>query len=279
MNLLNRLAVILFAIVFLQSCEKSAVSNTDDDKKSSNAVTPVDLVKSVTWDVGVTHKLEFTYNTDSTIKQYTAGSSNLAWKHTSVFTYQNRKPAEMTHDGTLSTRYTYNPNGKVSQKSYLGTGGAESARFNYTYNSSGNVEQLKQMVALNGVLSLTQDVTYQYDATGTLTQTQSKWYNEHGVLSATVIRKYQSWSAEVNINPFALLHSLYQHQAHEVFDDVVLATLRKLPVKITETGNPETGDATYEYRITHTGKRIDKLNCNLKVGSISYDTTEAVFHY
>lgn len=277
MNLLNRLTILLCAVVVLQSCEKSAIQESADDKKVTSSV-PVELVKSVTWDVTVIHKLEFTYNTDSTLKLYTAGSSNLAWKYTSAFSYQNGKPTEMTHDGTLSTRYTY-ANGKVSQKSYLGTAGAETARFNYSYNAKGQIERMKKMVALNGVLSLTEDVTYQYDANGTLTQTQNKWYDEHSALSATVVRKYESWSAAVHINPFALLHSLYQHQAHEVFDEVVLTTLGKLPLKITETGNPEIGAATYEYHLTHTGKRIDKLNCTLKVGSISYDTPEAIFHY
>ena len=277
MNLINRLTILLLAVVALQSCEKSAVSTVDDDKKTI-AVTPAELVRSVTWDVTVIHKMEFTYNADSTIKFYTAGSSNLAWKYTSAFIYQNRKPTEMKHDDVLSTRYTY-INGKVSQKSYINPSGVETARFNYTYNSKGQIERLKEMVALYGVLSLTQDITYQHDAAGTLTETQSKWYDEHGAQSATVVRKYQSWSPEVHINPFALLHSLYQHQATEVFDDVVLGTLHKLPVKITETGNPEIGAATYEYHITQTGKRIDKLNCTLKVGSISYDTAEAIFHY
>ncbi|MDT3402438.1 hypothetical protein [Mucilaginibacter terrae] len=277
MNLLNRFAILLLSIIVFQSCKKSTVQQSAGDNDAI-IKTPVDLVKYVTWDVGVTHKLEFVYNADSKLKQYSSGSSNLAWKHTGTFNYQNGKPTEMIYDGALNTRYTY-ANGKVSQKSYLGNGGAETARFNYTYNAKGQAATLKHMVALNGVLSLTEDIIYQYDANGILTQTQSKWYDEHSALLATVVRKYESWSPVVYINPFALLHSLYQHQAQDVFNDVVLSTLDRLPLKITENGNPELGPATYEYHITQTGKRIDKLNCTLKVGNISYDTTEAIFHY
>lgn len=273
-TLIKYLTLSLFLII-LASCKKDKVITAVENQNKQ----PVELVKFVTWNVGATHKIEFSYNTDSTLKEYKTSSSNLAWKYTGAFNYNSKKPTEMIYEGVLSTKYTY-VNNRVSIKNYLNNDGIETALYSYVYNMQGRLSRLKVQKALNGILSLTQDIIYIYDSNGNLIETHNDWYNEQGNIYATVVRRYESWSAELHINPTSLLHPLYQHQAKDIFDDVVLSTLNKLPLKIVETGNPELGPLIYEYHISHTGKRIDKLNCSVKIGALApYQTNEAIFHY
>jgi hypothetical protein len=272
MNNLKIAALLIAAILIAPSCKK------EKDVQSPTGNTPIELVKSVTWNVGVTHDLVFTYNADNTIKHYTSGSSNLPGKYTSTFNYESNKLKEVLFETSSATRFTYT-NNRITQMSYFNDN-VETGRKEYTYNSQGNMAELKVLVALNNVLSVTEKTTYHYNVQQVLTDSETEWFDEQGNKTATIMRSYESWSPDVDINPFSLLHPLYEHQAHEIFDVVVLSTLKKLPKKITETGNPEYGPVTYEYKLSNTRKRIDKLKCTIQLaGSAPYNTAEAIFHY
>ncbi|WP_256009911.1 hypothetical protein [Desertivirga xinjiangensis] len=261
----------------LQNCTENEVTQPEDSPEK-NPSSSAELVKSVTFDVGVTHKLEFTYNSDLTLDKVTSGSSNLPWKYTSVFKYDNGRLKESVFESQSPTKYSYQQN-RITQKSQF-SDNLETTRYLYTYNSQGQIKERKIMIAFEGVLSVRSICTYTYGANDELTETRTDAFDESGSQTGTIVRKIEGFSKELIVNPFSLLHPLYQHQATELFDDVVLMNTNKLPLKISESGNAEVGPVTYEYVYDVTGKRIDKVRLKIKIGdSEPYYTAGAVFHY
>ena len=261
----------------LQSCAENEVTEPADlpEKITSDSI---EYVKSVTFDVGVTHKLEFTYNNDHTLQKVISGSSNLPWKYTSIFNYDNGKLKESVFESQSPTTYSYDQN-RINRKS-LFSNNIETTRYLYTYNSEGRISERKVLIASEGALSIRSLCTYTYGLDDELIETKTDVFDESGLKTGTIVRKIEGLSKELNINPFSLLHPLYQHQATELFDDVVLMNTNKLPLKISETGNVEVGPVTYEYTYDVSGKRIDKVKLKIKIGdSNPYYTAGAVFHY
>jgi hypothetical protein len=168
--------------------------------------------------------------------------------------------------------------GLIIKKSYINEG-TETSRFIYTYNNDNKIEEYIVMTRIYGNLQMISDANYTY-ANNILKETRTDIFDENMVKTQTIVRRFESFSPELAINPYSLLNALYQHQMVEIFDDVILANSKQLPIKVTETGNPETGPVTYNYIITNTGKKINKLKCSVKVGNNApYITNEAVFHY
>lgn len=270
----SQLCYLFLALAFVvQSCKKDIIKLPQKPGRDTLA-----LVQSVTWDIGSQHKMEFFYNTDGSIKKLTSGNSNLPWKYTYEFTYENKRLKSTLFDDQETTLYTYNSKGQIVKKSYINQG-QETSRFIYTYNNNNKIEEYITMTLIHGKMQMIGDAYYTYTS-DKLSQTQTDYYDENFVKTHTITHQFTSFSPEVNINPHALVNTLYQHQMPEIYDDVILINFKQLPENINETGNPQTGPVVYHYIITQTGKRIDKLKFSVKIGNAApYFTNEAVFHY
>lgn len=237
------------------------------------------MVKSVSWNVGVVHKLEFFYNNDSTLNYYLSGSSNLPSKYKTQFTYAAKMMDEVQYDGGSLSKYVYNAMGMVKELRYFNNG-AETSRHLYSYDAGGNVTQVESRVAVNGTLKTSWKSLMSYGAHDKLNQTETYTFDENSQPVDTIIREIKELSPSVKINPYSLLHPLYQHQAHEIFDVVVLRNLSGLPVKIEERGRKAIGPVKYEYIYSISAQLLNKVKCRISIGNTpSYDTSEAVFNY
>lgn len=258
-------------------------TNCSDDETDPGNIPDVknnyELVKSVKWDVGVIHQLEFFYNQDSSVNYYLSGSDNLPSKYKTIFEYSGGKLEGTKDESARNAAYFYDDNNRVVQLSQINDS-VETGRNVYTYNAGGKIEQVKCMVLTNGVLRVLWKSDLTYDASQNIEKTITEHFDESGNIEETLVRMIESQSDSVFISPYALLHPLYQHQAHEIFDPVVLATLNKLPKKITETGRSATGAIQYEYFFAIQNRRLDKLQCKITINNDpGYFTAEAVFQY
>lgn len=262
------------ASLFFFSCSKP----TQPPIPSAN--TAPQLVKKVSWNVIVTQYLNFTYNADSTVQKMVSGSSNLAWQYTSLFNYETKRLKETIFEVNDVTAFSYNTQGKISVVSNSNQG-KETSRDTYTYNAQGQLEHSETLLAFfGGPLKKSWEADYMYDASGKLTQSVSKSYDENSAHTGTITHQYQSFSPELYINPHSLLHPVYQHQVHAVFNMAFLSNTKYLPVKIAESGRAGTGPVMFEYEYTTTGKRIDKLRCKVQINQAApYYTNEAIFSY
>lgn len=270
-------------LILLTLAILSVFTNCSDDETDPKDIPDVkkehELVKSVKWDVGVTHRLEFFYNQDSSINYYLSGSDNLPSKFKTIFEYSQGKLESTGDEGTWNAKYFYDDNNRVVQLSQI-NGGVETGRNVYTYNAGGKIVKVKCLVLTNGTLRVLWQSDLTYDASQNIEKTVTEHFDESGNIEETLVRVIEGQSDSVYISPYALLHPLYQHQVHEIFDPVVLATLNKLPKKITETARSSTGPVEYEYFFSILERRLDKLKCKITIDNDpGYFTAEAVFQY
>jgi hypothetical protein len=266
--------------MFALTCAFTSCSKDENDPGNGpEEASDHELVKSVKWEVGVTHKLEFFYNQDSTINYYLSGSSNLSSKYKTIFEYVQGQLDATRDEGVNRAEYAYDDNHRIVRLSQINSG-VETSKTVYIYNAAGKIDQVKCWVLRNGTLSVTWQSKFSYDAAFNITKTETGHFDELGNIEETHIRVVEGQSDSVYINPYALLHPLYQHQAHEIFDPVVLTTLNKLPVKIKETGRAATGPIEYEYIYAIQDGRLDKLKCKTTIDNKpAYFSAEAVFQY
>lgn len=268
------LLALSLSLVF-SNCSKDET----DPEDTPDIVKGHELVKTVKWDVGVIHQLEFFYNQDSAINHYLSGSSNLPSKYKTIFEYSQGKLERTRDEGINNAVYSYDDNNRVVQLSQINNG-TETSRNSYTYNAEGEIVQVKCWVLTNGTLRVSWQSNLSYNASTDIEKTFTEHFDESGNIEETHVRVIEGQSDSVYINPYALLHPLYQHQAHEIFDPVVLATLNRLPQKIKETGRSSTGPVEYEYFFSIQDKRLDKLKCKTTIDNKpGYFTAEAVFQY
>ncbi|MCF6404833.1 hypothetical protein L3C95_18180 [Chitinophaga filiformis] len=267
------LLTLSFSFVFT-NCSKD---ETDPDERP-DVPKQYELVKAVKWDVGVVHQLEFFYNQDSSINYYLSGSSNLPSKYKTIFAYSQDKLESTRDEGARNAAYSYDNHNRVIQLSQI-SNGVETSKNAYTYNAEGKIVHVKCWVLINGTLKVSWQSDLTYDASQNIAKTVTEHFDESGNIAETRVRVIEGQSDSVYINPYALLHPLYQHQAHEIFDPVVLATLNRLPKKIKETGR-STGPIEYEYFFSILDGRLDKLKCKTTIdNNPGYFTSEAVFQY
>lgn len=237
------------------------------------------MVKSVSWNVGVTHKLEFFYNPDSSLNHYLSGSSNLPSKYKTTFSFKNRKLDQAVFENTTVSKFVYNDSGKVKELKNINNG-VETSRRSYIYDPEGRIQHLESEVLVHGALTTSWESSFTYDAEGKIIKTTTITYNENGEAVDTIKRNILQSSPLVKVNPYSLLHPLYQHQAYELFDLVVLNQIKNLPLRISESGRSSTGPINYEYFYTISDELLAKVKCRIAIGSNpAYDTAEAVFQY
>ncbi|WP_207423202.1 hypothetical protein [Desertivirga brevis] len=279
------LPLLLYFFCLVISCTETTTgepaNNITDQQKDSisseNDVWP--MVKSVSWNVGITHKLEFFYNPDSSLNYYLSGSSNLPSKYKTQFIFKNRKLDEAVFENTSVSRFLYNDSGKVKELKNINNG-VETSRRSYIYDPEGRIQHLESEVLMHGVLTTTWESSFNYDAEGNIIKTTTINYDENGEALDTIQRNIQQTSPPLDLNPYSLLHPLYQHQAQEIFDLVVLNQIKKLPVKISESGRSSTGPINYKYFYTISDKLLMKVKCRIAIGNNpAYDTAEALFQY
>jgi hypothetical protein len=276
------LHLLLFALFFV-SCKESQPldpeSKTQENVDSLGSKTALATVKSVSWDVGVIHKLEFFYNNDSTLNYYLSGSSNLSSKYKTQFNYSANLMDGLRFDDSSHSKFIYGDSGKVKVLRNFNAG-VETSRKIYTYNQDGRIVQVENRVAVNEELRTSWKSAITYDAQGNLNRTDTYTFDTNSQPLDTIIREINELSVPVKVNPYSLLHPLYQHQAHEIFDAVVLSRLTRLPRKIKETGRKEVGPLMYEYLYSISNQLLEKLKCRIAIGDHpSYDTAEAIFSY
>ena len=273
---------LLLCACFLVSCKESQPLKPDkapENVDSLGSKAPIVMVRSVSWNVGVIHKLEFFYTNDSTLNYYLSGSSNLSSKYKTQFSYSANLMDELRFDGSSHSKFIYGDSSKVKELRNFNAG-VETSRNIYTYNQHGRIVQVENRVAVNGVLRTSWKSTITYDRQGDLNRTDTYTFDTNSQPLDTIIREVKELSVPVKINPYSLLHPLYQHQAHEIFDAVVLGRLTRLPSKIVESGRKEVGPLTCEYLYSISNQLLEKLKCRITIGNNpSYNTEEAIFAY
>ena len=279
------LPLLLYFFCLAISCTETntgepEIKTTDQQKDSiKNEKDIWAMVKSVSWNVGVTHKLEFFYNPDSSLNHYLSGSSNLSSKYKTQFSFKNRKLDEAVFENTSVSKFLYNDSGKIKELKNINNG-VETSRRSYIYDPKGRIQHLESEVLVHGALTTSWESSFNYDAEGNIIKTTTITYDDNGEALDTIKRNIQQTSPLLNLNPYSLLHPLYQHQAHEIFDLVVLSQLKRLPIKISESGRSATGPINYEYFYTISNKLLMKAKCRIAIGNNpAYDTAEAVFEY
>ncbi len=271
--------IFLSLLLFVASCKDTESPGPNQNDGETSGAYTLAMVKSVSWKVGVIHKLEFTYNADSTLMYYLSGSSNLAQKYKTELLYNNKKIDEVQFEGVSYSKYIYENSGKVQELRRF-NGSVETSRRTYSYSSAGKINMVKSEVLTNGSLRKSWESSFTYDYQGHLDKTNTVWFNESGLPADTILREFKEFTEPLSINPFSLLHPLYQHQVHELFDEVVLSQTARLPKKISESGRNTTGPINYEYLYTISDKLLNKVKCRITIGNNQpYDTAEAVFEY
>jgi hypothetical protein len=186
---MKKLIYTIFASLFLLSCTSDSAN-----EESNNSTSTALLVKTVT-DSGGTQTINyngnkitnssstdgssstFTYNGNFIIAENTVinnGVSSL-YNYTSIMSYSNNLLSSYTQNGgstnysdSYNQAYTYNANGSITENInsiHTNSSGITTSRVNkyIRFYSQGNCIKVEDYRTVNGLMTLTETITYTYD--------------------------------------------------------------------------------------------------------------------
>jgi hypothetical protein len=212
----------------LSGCSKDHEPTPVPPVKTPRATGP--RLDSMVWN-NLATTTYFSYRPDSLQDKITTVSTYVS--DTVRFTYNGRQLSHITNNRLQrSSDYFYNAAGQitlVTMDEYSGTG---HFRFAYGYNGAGQLNSLAISLDKAGTTEQLYSCSYVYDTNGLLSKV-----NGMSPDGSTVTLTIDGYTDECNFNPWILAEPVDPSEVVEIDNLPFLQSTKRLPVKITKTGN------------------------------------------